>query len=46
VTPIRELDTRTIGAGCRGPVTTKLQAAFFDVVAGKNATYADWLSHV
>jgi branched-chain amino acid aminotransferase len=46
VTPIRELDTRTIGSGSRGPVTTKLQAAFFDIVAGKNDKYADWLAHV
>src|ERR1700719_2668770 len=35
VTPIRELDGRTIGAGTRGPVTTKIQKLFFDVVAGK-----------
>src|SRR5438552_1306232 len=33
VTPIRELDGRTIGAGARGPVTTKIQKLFFDVVA-------------
>ncbi|MBU0688672.1 MAG: branched-chain amino acid transaminase [Gammaproteobacteria bacterium] len=46
VTPIRELDTRTIGSGSRGPVTTKLQTAFFDIVAGKNEKYADWLAHV
>ncbi len=46
VTPIRELDTRTIGSGSRGPVTTKLQAAFFDIVSGKNEKYADWLAHV
>jgi branched-chain amino acid aminotransferase len=46
VTPIRELDTRTIGSGSRGPVTAKLQAAFFDIVAGKNDKYADWLAHV
>ena len=46
VTPIRELDNRTIGTGSRGPITAKLQAAFFDIVAGKNAKYADWLAHV
>ena len=46
VTPIRELDNRAIGIGSRGPVTTKLQAAFFDIVGGKNDRYADWLSHV
>lgn len=46
VTPIRELDGRTLGIGSRGPITTKLQAAFFDVVAGKNDKYASWLAHV
>jgi len=43
VTPIRELDDRPIGAGKRGPVTEKLQSAFFDVVNGKNSRYAHWL---
>ena len=46
VTPIRELDNRTIGAGSRGPITAKLQALFFDIVAGKNPKYAGWLDHV
>ncbi|MFA7666026.1 MAG: branched-chain amino acid transaminase [Burkholderiaceae bacterium] len=46
VTPIRELDDRTIGEGRRGPVTGKLQSIFFDVVAGRNKTYAGWLSPV
>ena len=46
ITPIRELDDRTIGAGSRGPVTEKLQSLFFDVVAGKSEKYAHWLSAV
>ncbi|MCG1047839.1 MULTISPECIES: branched-chain amino acid transaminase [Mycetohabitans] len=46
VTPIRELDNRTIGAGRRGPVTEKLQCAFFDIVSGKNKQYAHWLTQV
>ncbi len=46
VTPIRELDTRTIGMGSRGPITTRLQAAFFEIVAGKNTKYSNWLAHV
>jgi branched-chain amino acid aminotransferase len=46
VTPIRELDSRVIGAGKRGPVTEKLQSMFFDVVNGRNPKYAHWLSHV
>ena len=46
VTPIREVDRRIIGHGSRGPITQKLQQAFFDVVNGKNAKYHHWLSKV
>ena len=46
VTPICELDNRTIGNGMRGPITTRLQALFFDCVSGKNSQYAEWLAHV
>ena len=46
VTPIRELDHVQIGTGSRGPVTEKIQSAFFDIVNGRNAKYATWLSKV
>ena len=46
ITPIRELDDRTIGEGRRGPVTERLQSLFFDVVGGKAPKYASWLSPV
>jgi branched-chain amino acid aminotransferase len=46
VTPIRELDHRTIGSGSRGPVTARLQQAFFDCVAGKHPQHAGWLSYI
>jgi branched-chain amino acid aminotransferase len=46
VTPIRELDNRTIGSGTRGPITEKLQAAYFDAVSGKLDGYAHWLTPV
>jgi len=46
VTPIRELDNRTIGGGSRGPITAKLQSLFFDVVNGKVPAHADWLSYI
>jgi branched-chain amino acid aminotransferase len=42
VTPIRELDRRTIGAGRRGPVTEKLQKMFFDCVSGRAQNHRDW----
>lgn len=46
VTPIRELDNRTIGEGKRGPVTTRLQKMYFDCVHGRDAKHTDWLSYV
>jgi len=46
VTPIRELDGRTIGCGSRGPITEMLQKKYFDAVHGRLATHADWLSYV
>ncbi|QJR11781.1 Branched-chain-amino-acid aminotransferase [Usitatibacter rugosus] len=46
VTPIRELDRRVIGSGSRGPVTEKIQKAFFDVVNGRNPKYHHWLAKV
>ena len=46
VTPIRELDGRVIGAGSRGPITEKIQTAFFDIVNGRNPKYHSWLTPV
>jgi len=44
VTPIRELDGRTIGSGTRGEITTKLQNLYFDVVHGRRPDHLDWLT--
>ncbi|MHB1232367.1 MAG: branched-chain amino acid transaminase [Burkholderiales bacterium] len=44
VTPIRELDNRKIGIGKRGPITTRLQAMFFDCVTGKAPKHQEWLT--
>ncbi len=46
VTPIRELDGVTLGPGHRGPITERIQNAFFDIVGGRNPKYANWLSMV
>lgn len=46
VTPIRELDRVQIGSGSRGPITEKIQAAYFDIVYGRNAKYVEWLTKV
>ena len=42
VTPIREVDGRQIGEGRRGPLTTRLQQRYFDIVKGDTADYAEW----
>jgi branched-chain amino acid aminotransferase len=46
LTPIREVDDRIIGDGKPGPVTKQLQAAFFDIVKGKNSEYREWLDYL
>ncbi len=46
VTPIREVDGRTIGAGSRGPITERLQSLYFDQVHGRLASHPDWLAFV
>jgi branched-chain amino acid aminotransferase len=45
VTPIREIDDRRVGSGQPGPVTRRLQDAFFNVVRGKG-THPEWLTSV
>jgi branched-chain amino acid aminotransferase len=42
LTPIREIDERTIGTGRPGPVTLALQKAFFDVVHGHVKDHPEW----
>jgi branched-chain amino acid aminotransferase len=46
VVPIREVDSRTVGSGRRGPITTELQARYFDLVRGKRADYPEWRAPV
>lgn len=46
VTPIRSIDHRTIGIGRRGPISEKLQSAFFDIVEAKVEDKYGWLSYI
>jgi branched-chain amino acid aminotransferase len=46
ITPVREVDDRKVGAGRPGPVTKRIQAAFFDILLGKNALFQHWLDLV
>jgi branched-chain amino acid aminotransferase len=46
ITPIRSVDRITIGAGRRGPVTERLQQAFFGLFSGATADRWQWLDYV
>ncbi len=46
ITPVRSIDRIEVGTGARGPLTEKLQNAFFDVVQGKVPERMSWLTPV
>jgi branched-chain amino acid aminotransferase len=46
ITPIRSVDRIVVGKGARGPVTEKLQKAFFDIVNGKASDRFGWLTPI
>jgi branched-chain amino acid aminotransferase len=46
VTPIRSVDKIRIGEGRRGPVTARIQQAYFDVTKGERPAPGPWLTYV
>jgi len=46
VTPIRELDGNVVGGGARGPITARIQEAFFAATSGRDSRYKDWLHYI
>jgi branched-chain amino acid aminotransferase len=46
ITPVREVDKRTIGSGKPGPLTKRLQRQFFDIVHGQDERFKEWLTYV
>jgi len=46
VTPIREVDGRTIGEGRRGPITEQLQQLYFDQVRGRRDAHPEWHTYI
>ena len=46
VSPVVEIDKRSVGSGEVGPLTLALQQAYFDVVRGVNRAYSAWLRPV
>src|SRR5581483_9347983 len=45
VTPIREVDGRTIGSGSIGPITKRIQDTFNQAVRGQLPQYKKWLAY-
>lgn len=46
VVPVTEIDFRTIGAGCMGPISRKIQQAFIAAVHGNHPRSEGWLAYV
>lgn len=46
ITPIREVDNRTIGEGKPGSTTKMLWQKYHDIVVGKNPKYKSWLTYI
>jgi branched-chain amino acid aminotransferase len=46
VTPIRDSTACSSAPASAAPITEKIQAAFFDIVNGRNPKYAEWLTKV
>jgi branched-chain amino acid aminotransferase len=46
VTPVREIDNRTVGDGTVGPLTKRIQQRFFEVVRGTDTSHPEWLTRV
>jgi branched-chain amino acid aminotransferase len=46
LSPVVEIDRRRVGTGSVGPVTSRLQSLFFDVLRGRNQKYASWVHGV
>ncbi len=46
ITPVREIDGRSVGEGKPGPLTKNLQEAFFKIVCGEDPAHQAWLTRV
>ena len=46
ITPVAEIDRRTVGSGDIGKVTRKLQQLYSDLTRGNNPKYLDWCTPI
>jgi branched-chain amino acid aminotransferase len=42
LTPVVEVDSRPIGDGSAGPISSRLRDLYFDIVVGRNPKYIHW----
>src|SRR5919199_1823683 len=46
IAPVVEIDHREIADGIAGPIVSRLQKVYFDIVRGRNPKFKDWLTAV
>ncbi|OJH38118.1 branched-chain amino acid transaminase [Cystobacter ferrugineus] len=46
ITPVREVDDRTVGTGKPGPITQYVQETYFRAVRGLEPRYSEWLTYI
>jgi len=46
ISPVVEIDHRTVGTGEVGPITRRIAELYFDTVRGKLPAYSDWLTPI
>jgi branched-chain amino acid aminotransferase len=46
IAPVVEIDHREVADGIAGPIVSRLQKVYFDIVRGRNPKYKDWLTAV
>ena len=46
VTPVKQIDDKSIGTGKTGIITSELREKFLDIVHGRNNKYEKWISYV
>lgn len=46
ITPVREVDNRTVGTGAPGPICKFVQETYFKAVRGQLPAHTEWLSYV
>ncbi|HBE04327.1 MAG: branched chain amino acid aminotransferase [Spirochaetes bacterium GWF1_41_5] len=46
ITPVTKIDKISVSGGRRGPITEKIQKAFFSIITGESPDKNNWLSYI